>query len=190
MSDPNQRITWSSDGLFSEVVPTDYLLITCSTISWQYDRPRYDVAYVELIAALNIIGYLWNSQELMAILTRLCLQHTRWMCLNFFPGDGFKWITLSICWAMRRITFGVKFIMRVFHGDDDEPLLYCNFERNRPTELFHIAKHALRGNRKFNVVRLCSKLVGDSLWSSGLCMPNFRQIVKKICDAGVKPPSI
>ena len=31
---------------------------------------------------------------------------------------------------------------------------------------FYIAKHALRGNWKFKVVRLCSKLMGDSLWSS------------------------
>ena len=29
--------------------------------------------------------------------------------------------------------------MRVFHGDDDQPLRYCNFERNRPTELFHVS---------------------------------------------------
>ena len=44
---------------------------------------------------------------------------------------------------------------------------------------FYITERALRGNRNFNVVRLCSKLVGDSLWSSGLCMPNFTQICLK-----------
>ena len=29
--------------------------------------------------------------------------------------------------------------MRVFHGEDDQPLRYCNFEQNRPTELFHVS---------------------------------------------------
>ena len=29
--------------------------------------------------------------------------------------------------------------MRVFHGGDYQPLRYCNFERNRPTELFHFS---------------------------------------------------
>ena len=89
---------------FSEVVSSRSMM----TISWQCDRPRYDVAYVELISALSIVGYLWNSQELMAISTRFCLQHARWICRNFFPGGGFKWITLSICWTIiRPITFRV-----------------------------------------------------------------------------------
>ena len=56
------------------------------TIWWQCDRLRYDVAYIELIIALNIVGYVCNSQELMAISTRLCLQHTRWICRNFFQA--------------------------------------------------------------------------------------------------------
>ena len=136
-----QAIIWINDGNFTCNTHS------CRTISWQCDRPRYDVAYVELITALNIVGYLLNSQELMAISTRLCLWHTRWICRIFFQ-------------AM----------------DSNE--LLCQFV------------HALRGNQKFEVVRLCSELVGDSLWSSGLCMPNFRQIGQKNLWCGVKPPSI
>ena len=29
--------------------------------------------------------------------------------------------------------------MRLFHVDDDQPLRYCNFERNRSTELFYVS---------------------------------------------------
>ena len=75
-----QAIIWINNDNFT------YNSHSCRTISWQCDRPRFDVAYVELITALNIVGYLWNSQELMAISTRLCLQHIRWICRIFFQA--------------------------------------------------------------------------------------------------------
>ena len=64
------------------------------TVAGQCDQSRYDVAYVELITALNIVGYLCNSQELMVMSTRPCLQNIRRICRKLFPGDGFKWITV------------------------------------------------------------------------------------------------
>ena len=108
-----------------------------------------------------------------------------------------------ICWANYRTQYCWIFMKFIGTDGNINTALSVTYQMDMPeffsrrwiqmnyfVNLFYITKHALRGNRKFKVVRLCSKLVGDSLWSSGLCMPNVRQIGKKICDAGVKPPSI
>ena len=82
-----------SSGSIMTISLVTHTVVGLGTISWQCDRPRYDVAYVELITALNIVGYLWNPQELMAISTRLYLQHTRWICRNFFQAmDWNEWL--------------------------------------------------------------------------------------------------
>ena len=89
--------------------------------------------------------------------------HYCWIFMKFIGTDGNINTALSVTYQM------------------DMPEFFSRrwIQMNYFVNLFYIAKHALRGNRKFKVVRLCSKLVGDSLWSSGLCMPNFRQIGKK-----------
>ena len=82
-----------SSGSIMTISLVTHTVAGLGTTSWQCDRPRYDVAYVELITAFNIVGCLWNPQELMAISTRLCLQHTRWICRNFFQAmDWNEWL--------------------------------------------------------------------------------------------------
>ena len=109
----------------------------------------------------------------------------RWIQMNYFVNllDNTTYHFRSLVYNARisRWWWPTTMILQLWAGSADWIISRLQF---------YIAKHALRGNRKFKVVRLCSKLVGDNLWSSGLCMPNFRQIGKKICDAGVKPPSI
>ena len=173
-----------SSGSMMAISLVTHTVAGLGTISWQCDRPQYDIAYVELITALSIVGYSWNSQELMAIPTRLCLQHPRWICRIFFSRG---WIQMNYfvnmlgntMYHFRSLVYNVH-ISRLWWPTTTMLQLWAesvNWFISRPK--FYIAKHALRGNRKFKVVRLCSKLVGDSLWSSGLCMLNFRQICKK-----------
>ena len=68
---------------------------------------------------------------------------------------------------------------------DSQPLRPSKFEENHIIKAvaaddwnishieYYIHEVAHRGDRKFEVVRLYSKLVGDVLWSSMLCMPDF-----------------
>ena len=156
-----------SSGSIMAISLVTHTVAGLGTISWQCDRPRYDVAYVELITALNIVGYLWNSQELMAILTRLCLQHTRWMCLNFSR----RWIQMN------------DFVDLLGNATYHFRSLVYNARISRwwwpATTILQLWAESADWIISRLQFYICSKLVGDSLWSSGLCMPNFRQICQK-----------
>ena len=118
------------------------------------------VAYVELITALSTVWYLWNSPKLMAISTRVYLKHTRWICRNVFPGDGFKWIGVvnllgNTTYHFQSLVYNARIS---WWGWPTTNILqfWAELADGIISRLqFYIAKHALRGNRKFKVVRLC-----------------------------------